>query len=428
MNKACIINDYEICNDIRILCDGRYVIFGCNKIGELVWDVAQIANFDVDGVCDIHRSDGDEWHNRRIETLTEIKVRLDFHDSIIVVAMNDEDINDRILRCIKTGFKYARVITYYAFFLSLYMHRKDNALSNNMRLNLDDSYKKSTKYLLEHTKSYAEYIMRRAMDDYNKSIWIFQPGKVASQTIWNSIQNISIQFHSIAVPLSFYNAKHEELRGKIEEVKRRKIHIVTGVREPISRDISAMFQNSDQTLFPISMMNSNVFQFYGNYYVTSELNTDEEMVARCPWWRDDLNTSFYDYVEILMKYRLDEFKWFDNEIKAIFGINIFDNPFDKKRGFSVIENENIKIFIYKAERLNDLEKELGDFLGVPNYQLVNRNEGQHKIYKWLYDDFKKYVKIPSHYYDFYYKDNSYLNYFYTDEEINAYKTYWAEHI
>lgn len=129
-----------------------------------------------------------------------------------------------------------------------------------------------------------------------------------------------------------------------------------------------------------------------------------------------------------MHYKQDVFSWFDYEINKFFGIDVYAYPFDKEKGYSVIEKGNIKILLLKIECLQSLESVIGDFICDSDYKLVDKNMAEGKIYHYAYREFKENVKISPEYFNYYYGGNSKYEHFYSSKEIEQNYKYWKKHV
>ena len=85
----------------------------------------------------------------------------------------------------------------------------------------------------------------------------------------------------------------------------------------------------------------------------------------------------------------------------------------------------MQIFIYKTEKLNDLAPVLSEFLGK-NVRFKNVNQTYYKQYYLTNKDFRKKLKLPRKYVEHYYKNNSYVDYFYTKSEQQKYLAQWEK--
>jgi glutamate mutase epsilon subunit len=125
---------------------------------------------------------------------------------------------------------------------------------------------------------------------------------------------------------------------------------------------------------------------------------------------------------------LDVFEWFDVELKAVFGIDVYDYPFDREKGYSIIEQDNVEVLVIKLEKINSLEQVIGDFVEVSDFKLINSNVSDKKPYKYLYKNMREEIRIPREVVDRYYKNSPRMKHFYTEEEINMFYKKWEKNI
>lgn len=251
----------------------------------------------------------------------------------------------------------------------------------------------------------------------NEVILIYQQGKVASRSIAASIEKSSnlntLKKHSFYNHITkslFKNYKStdyylkqvvnnfKKIKTKIilELLKRNeKLKIITLVREPISRNISFYFQDFQIPLMDLNCHNDN----------TKVKNTN----------LDKLISDFYKNFN-----HFQGVNWFDNEIKRSFNIDVFDYRFNKDGGVSIIEDKNLQIMIIKLEKIKKVESNIGDFLGVNNFQLLKKNMSQKKWYNGIYNKFKSEILINNEYINELY-DSKYMKHFYSENEINLFK-------
>lgn len=214
-------------------------------------------------------------------------------------------------------------------------------------------------------------------------VFIFQMGKVASSSIYFSIhkqyEGICIHAHSF----SEYDKKREvRLLNKAFHQKGISLKVISLVREPISRNISAFFQNFERF---------TGFKYSQNPYSTEELSQ-----------------------LFLLNYRHNiPLYWFDFNMKSNLGIDVFDTPFPIE-GHVVIEKENVELLILRHD-LDDLKKEkiIADFIGMNNFKLINTNIGNEKLYASTYKEFKK-LSLPKSYIDYMLR-SKYVNHFFKND-------------
>jgi hypothetical protein len=118
-------------------------------------------------------------------------------------------------------------------------------------------------------------------------------------------------------------------------------------------------------------------------------------------------------------------QWFDNNIKANFGIDVYAQSFPKC-GYATYSHRNIRLLVMRCEISDDKKvKVIKKFLGLDEFQLSNKNISAQKEYGSTYSDFKKNVKLPSDFIDRMCK-SKYFNYFYDQDVIDAIREKWSE--
>lgn len=131
----------------------------------------------------------------------------------------------------------------------------------------------------------------------------------------------------------------------------------------------------------------------------------------------------FDYINGGRGYYADIADWFEDHIEKTFDINIFEYPFDKEKGYSIIKKNNISIFIYRLDKLSQLEREIGEFVGDTSFTLVKTNVASDKEYSFAYNEYLKNVKIKKEFFNTLTYSKG-MTHFYTDEECRQYKNKW----
>jgi len=211
-------------------------------------------------------------------------------------------------------------------------------------------------------------------------VHVYQSGKVGSRTVYESMLETGINCSHIH---TFHKCRN--LIPNTNQIK-----IITLVREPIARCLSEFFHH----------LSSNVW---------AEISFENICIRHLRW-----STSW-------------QFDWFDSELKAFFGVDIYANPFDREKGYSIIKHGNVEVLAMKLEKLSSLESVIGEFIGAPQFKLINENEADNKIYKYFYKDVKNTIKIPQDIFDIHYK-NPKMDHFYSEEEKAAFLKKWEKNI
>jgi len=248
-------------------------------------------------------------------------------------------------------------------------------------------------------------------------ILIYQMGKVGSTSIQKSLEIYGIKpvFHihfldpsniSLYLKSTLKNYNERTLFNIIQNInffniaaiykdvvlKHRKSRIITIVREPIGRNISAFFQ---------------VVKNYAKNIL--KLNLDE------------LTDLFFNRFDRHSR----PLEWFDTEFKKTLNIDIYQHSFPIEKGYQILKENNLEILILKLE-IDDQKKEeaISEFLGLESkFKWTNFNVGESKNYSTLYKNFKEKIKLPRTYIE-QILNSKYIKHFYSDEEIEAIEKVW----
>lgn len=251
-------------------------------------------------------------------------------------------------------------------------------------------------------------------------ILIFQPGKVGSMSIHSTLKKYGIlSYHCHMLNNRIMN-KDKEYQELLHILKNRKIKIITGVREPIARAFSSFVHC--------------LGQYYG-WLVNDELSNDlcesfisylKEYVCNDNEYKKEAPKFNGNEYCALGNQMGNEFAWFDKEMKEVFGVDVFKYYFDYKAGYSIIKQGNIEIFLYKLEKLKDIQKEIGEFVEIPDFKLDSDNIGSNKITRNLDKQLKHEVCIPNECLNYYYKDNIKYSHFYSNDETKEFMKKWGK--
>ncbi|MCI8373945.1 MAG: hypothetical protein HFI29_00675 [Lachnospiraceae bacterium] len=418
-------NDLFICEHFSYLQESSIVIYGTGYWGKQVYEILKKMNAHILGVCNTEKVDS-EFNHYPILSIRDVKEKYDKPEVLMIIASMDYH-KEMLKNCENQNFLYAHICSVYAFYQSVFIHYEHLHIPQDLRMEITYNLLLGERRAEYQMKLYALDMLVEAAGPNH--IFIYQPGKVGSQSVWKSIGGDCIQIHSLVIPFGFQEFPREQLTYYLSKIRRKKLKIITGVREPIARDLAAMFQNSDIDLWPYHQFNSNIFWLYGDFLGNDSKKLEySELIKRIPRWKDNLESSFFELSNIIMEYKLDEFSWFLYEIKRVFGIDVFQEPFDKEKGYGIIRKGNVEILIYKLEALNNLEGMIGDFLERDGFQLKRENLSEEKIYSAAYYELKNRIKISKQYFQYYYNNNLAYLHFYTEEEISRYKKIWEERI
>ncbi len=177
-----------------------------------------------------------------------------------------------------------------------------------------------------------------------------------------------------------------------------RVKVITIVREPLATNVSGLFHNYR-------------------------------------WWPAELKACCQSptagCLAAVERYFLDHYThdvpdtWFDMEVKTLYGIDVFAEPFDVARGYTIYRNEFADVLVLKLERMNECAADaMRDFLGLENFRLVESNTAEDKDYADVYAAFRKQVALPESYLDRMYASRV-ARQFYSPEEIAAFRRKWS---
>lgn len=225
-----------------------------------------------------------------------------------------------------------------------------------------------------------------------KNIIIITPFKVGSSSLSINLQK-NYGYIQIWEQKSFFkkyiNHNGVILRGhtaiNYEFMNKKKFDIwFTIIRKPTDIYISGYFQNINS---------KNYKYYYGSKQKVLDANTNKLLAHFLSFeWNKMIQFSF---------------DWNFNEIFKYTGINIFNEHFDIKKGYSIYKSKikNIKVCVITLKELNNKMNQIFQELGIShkNKIVIKANLSTNKWYKYKINDFKK--KIPKSYFNKYEKEN-----------------------
>jgi hypothetical protein len=265
----------------------------------------------------------------------------------------------------------------------------------------------------------AQLKYRKAHKKFNidTPIIVFQMGKVGSSSVYDALRDLDLDvpvYHSHvlnrfdeyeegirrtrAVPENSIAALEagRALRRIVDSERWKTWSLVSLVRAPIPRAISDFFENVD----------AYIPDFWTRWrrgeIVLNELNEI--------FW-----TRFHDYSLI---------HWFDDQVRDVFGMDVFAKPFPHARGYTVYQNETARLLLLRLEDLNNCGSDaLQEFLGLDGVPLALKNSGSSKAYGALYREFVAQLRLPHDYVQEMHRSR-YARHFYTQQELENSITQW----
>lgn len=281
-------------------------------------------------------------------------------------------------------------------------------------------------------------------------IHTLNPDRIRKQKDRQNSKNLKIENHlfdSEAVIKNYLN-------------QNKHLKIITLIREPISRNIAAYFQNldifhksndkfkkshivNDKTIEHCAFLNVSpkiiavLNQLSKKEYSNSQdllSNLSQQKISKALIKKNKLrllkatNTHNEHINELIKDFTLNynhgvPLSWFDREYKDVLGIDIFKIKFPRLKGYLQITHELFDCLILKLE-IPDKRKEtiLSEFL-KKDYKLKNTNIGNDKFYGEAYKNFKRKIQLPETYVNKM-LNSQYTKHFYNPIERQTIKAKW----
>jgi hypothetical protein len=169
-----------------------------------------------------------------------------------------------------------------------------------------------------------------------------------------------------------------------------KLKVITAVREPIAVALSSMFENYFHA-FP----------------------TGPAALAACR--EAFLRPKTVKYLQ----------EWFDLELKAMLGLDVFKQPFDREQGYAIYETGTARVLVYRFEALPELPAMLRDFLGESISHIAERNRGTQKHYSEPYQYVQAHLRLSADFLNAQYRSKMMLH-FYSALEREQFYRRWVE--
>jgi hypothetical protein len=252
-------------------------------------------------------------------------------------------------------------------------------------------------------------------DERIRPILIYQMGKVASSSVYESLRKVVdrpvVHLHFLSDTIDKHFAQHRnagvrplpyhlflgKALRKCLTSSRVRVQVITLVRDPIARQLSDLFQNPQ-------------FHDYGDALQNCR---PEDLTAR--FIADIDRGDSLNYM----------FDWLDSEIRSVFGVDVFATDFDRQRGWQRYASDTAEVFLARVENLDQaFACGLPDFLGIPGpIEQVKANIRHETPAGELYGAMKNALALPDNVLRRVYS-HCFCRHFYTDAELEQFIAKW----
>lgn len=228
---------------------------------------------------------------------------------------------------------------------------------------------------------------------------ICMPPKCGDYTLNHTFDYQKLQYYNVCHNLRALD--REYFHGLHEPIK-----CIVAVRDPIAQMVSTLFQ----------LIASFEYNFLATY--AQEFCEDGGNVQKLfdKWIQD---RSFGNYGSSMIT------KFVQGFCESI--IDIMEHPFHQDKGYTIIKEGNLEVFVYTLEHMNDIIPELSEFVGVPFDQYVMGNEASNKWIAKSYKQAQEELKFSQEFFDACYNE-PYVKHFYSKEDIEKFKNKWRKNI
>lgn len=244
-------------------------------------------------------------------------------------------------------------------------------------------------------------------------ILLWGPAKTGNHTLKSTFRSLELNFVSLI---------HQPCFMKVLSKVRidRPIKIITAVREPISQNLSSIYQ----TVCAPNAVNY-IWMFDEIWKKSGDINklfTNIETQWLTDTKKDISNLELKNYNSFENFMIQNYWKDFNKYI-----LDITDYQFNKEDGYTIIKKDNMEIFVYQLEKLNKVWPVLTSWLNISDTPLMNDNEAKNKWYNESYHQAKKELVFSQEYFDECF-NQPYVKHCYSEEDIEKFKQKWRSHI
>lgn len=393
------IKDFELIENVDKLFSSTIIILGLGYRGKQIFNLLRENKIHVKYVYD-----------RTLEYMYEGSVNISLDDlkditlkeECFVIIGSDRYKAELIDELIKRNI-CVDTYTWYGVQVAIEWNINNAKISKSFR---DDFYVRKEIFCHNFETTYWLRQFTLLTKSYNP-ILIYQPGKVGSSTLSQTLNNLKVEnihIHNLMINRGkekrlsedIIQATDRQMDYFIKQLRSRPIKIITLVREPIGRELSQFMQAFSEE-FVRHEIDKPLLE-YANEYISKNLLSNSE------------------------------FEWFNRELKTFTGIDIYSYPFNREDGYIVIKENNFEVLVLKMEMLSQNEEVIGKFIGKRDLKLINSNVGTAKHYQYIYQEIERQFTISKEIINKMYEESVYFSHFYTMEEKQKFIEKWRNNI
>ena len=252
----------------------------------------------------------------------------------------------------------------------------------------------------------------RALYRVDGPVLVFQMGKVGSTAVYDSLRSAGLrEVEQVHVLTRFDELearvrtdfpaprptlreidRGRELRRRLDAAPEEPWTVVSLVRDPVARNVSAFFQSVTE-LVP---------------HAREAPDVDELVEAF---------GSLFPHDDVLI--------WFPTQFVPVLGIDVFAVPFDHHAGYQRYESAHARAVVIRAEDLDaSWSAATRELFGRSMPRLPRSNQSADKWYAPLLPEFRRRLRLSDAYLDRMY-DSTVARHFYRPEELARFRSRWT---
>lgn len=178
--------------------------------------------------------------------------------------------------------------------------------------------------------------------------------------------------------------------------RHRNWHLVTVFREPVARNLSVFFLSIEA--------------FIPDFFRRHRAGT----------------LSHQDILDVFLeRFPHDQpLRWFDEEVRDVFGIDVYQHAFPTDKGYQIIRDDGLALLLIKVETLNACYQDaFAEYLGLRIPELKQTHVTERDPTYSMYGDFIANVALPENYIDRMYR-SKFATHYYTPGELATLRQRW----
>lgn len=398
----------QIDDELSVYKKNIVILIGIGHITKQFIDLLDSHNIETSYICDI--SDENNWgkYYKGLEIISPIQLQrliklngLSNQSKEIILQISSQNISITIEKQL-TSMGFNTIISLEeAWEVLRFIHKFKLVRANPQMLKSYTPLKRIVRVDVETPKAY-DYIANNS--HLKQFLFICSLQKTGDNTLIKTFKEHNISHH---FTLHTPEVLNKDLLNNLPQ----KSKIIVGVREPIIQNISFMYQHlsvMSRAAASYLLENNQVTPFKNGgdaQYLFDIINNDPYFIKTIPNPVSDFFKRFKDYVLDISKY-----------------------PFDQEKGYTIICEGNIEVFVYQLEKLNNLTIDISNWIGDKEFKKYNRANISSD--KWIANSYKqaqKEIKITQSHFDRCY-NCEWINHFYSSSDIEIFKDRWKSHI